>query len=337
MNNKEQNKSFLNNSKSYQQMYSDTRDENKERKLKRVGSVAAGLGLSVLGGGLAPDTSADTIDTPLQKELKQDILANKESTAIELSDSRATTEEGSNSDQPSESQSDSGAASETQSEVESRVDVSTVPANGWNGNTWTMTINPGDLRSIGNTDYTQARGSIVLTLNSDGTISIRANITNITRTSFGGYFSFSMGGDANDAINANNLISAAPVVGGTVNYSQILTPNKQNTLYFGAQQNSPVFLYDVDGGASGGYAVGAFGMSSYQPVLAFSMSLSSSMSDSVSTSASVSTSESLNAGRSESQSASESDSISLSDSISNSVSLSHSNSLSVRVHQTVSW
>ncbi|MFK4899321.1 hypothetical protein [Lactococcus petauri] len=332
--NKVDTNSLNNNSKRYQEVYSDVQDTGVSRKIKVAGGFAAGLGLSVMGGGLAADASANTVTPSLEKKLMKDILATQESTAIELTDSTSTTEEGSSSDRPSESQSDSESATETQSEAESRADVGTMLTTGWSGNTWTAQINPGDL-GINTADYSKARGTISLTLNPDGTITASANITNITKSSYG-YLSFTLGGVG---VAAQRItFTADSAKDGTVNTTQVLNNVQVQYLYQVAQNGSTIFNVLDSVGGGGGAQVGknlnnAAGLA---PILAFSTSLSTSASTSLSDSISQSVSDS--SSFSESRSLSGSQSRSLSDSVSNSVSLSNSGSLSgsVSLSQSVS-
>lgn len=83
------------------------------------------MGLSALGG-LAGDTSANTIEATLQKEASKEALVNQDSLEIPLIDSSAQNGEVSTSETEQESQSESQSttetASEAQSETESRAE-----------------------------------------------------------------------------------------------------------------------------------------------------------------------------------------------------------------------
>lgn len=144
------------------------------RKLKTASGIAAGLGFSVMGGGLTTEAAANTLDAPLQKEVNNDVLANKDSVGIELTDSTSATEEVSTSESTSES------TTEAQSEIESRADMGIMWTDGWNGNTYTLTFARGDLAKSGTSDYSQASGTMTFVLNANGTATMSVNISGIT-------------------------------------------------------------------------------------------------------------------------------------------------------------
>lgn len=142
--------------KGYQRFYNDDEDGNARRKLKNAGGITAGLGFSVMGGGLVTDAAANTLEAPLQKEVNNDVLANKDSVGIELTNSNSTTVERSISESTSESTTET--KSEQSSEMESRVDMGLVWSDGWSGNTYTVTF----------------------VLNVNGTVTMSVNISGIT-------------------------------------------------------------------------------------------------------------------------------------------------------------
>lgn len=114
----------------YQQVYSDADDDVLTGKFRVAGGFAIGLGLSVIGGGLATDASANTVEAPQEKKLT----------------SASMIEDSSTSGQPSESQSESTieAHSETASEIESKMDVGLLSTRGWSGNTFTISYTAAD-------------------------------------------------------------------------------------------------------------------------------------------------------------------------------------------------
>ncbi|MFK4899343.1 hypothetical protein ACI1S7_11120, partial [Lactococcus petauri] len=306
----------------YQEVYGGDKAAGISRKLKVAGGFAAGLGLSVVGGGLAADASANTVTPSLEKKLTKDILATQESTAIELTESTSTTEEGSTSDRPSESQSDSESATERQSEAESRADVGTMASHGWVGNTLSVTLQPGDLRrgSSGGSDYSKASAQLTIVLNNNGTVRVSGTITNVVTEYGASQFGFTLADSTRFYFNG----AGTAVSGGRASFSTDFSlATLSNFANKSLGKNTIFRINDVSGNGGGGWDWYSPEMAmDLSPILQFSTSLSTSTSQSTSTS----TSTSLSTSNSTSQSRITSTSTSVSLSTSDSVSLSLSNS-----------
>ncbi|MFK4899333.1 hypothetical protein ACI1S7_11070, partial [Lactococcus petauri] len=324
----------------YQEVYGGDKAAGISRKLKVAGGFAAGLGLSVMGGGLAADASANTVTPSLEKKLTKDILATQESTAIELTDSTSTTEEGSSSDRPSESQSDSESATETQSEAESQADVGTMAVtSGWTGKILRIYFNAGDLPvSNSGADFSKASGQISLQYQDDGNIRMWFYATGITKRA-PGYDNIAIKIKEGPTLQISFTQDVTPPTATTLNKTALVTGDNLQRMYSLARtgQDKAWQAWSQNSNLAYGWVLGDFNVSAgLAPILAFSTSMSTSTSDSQSTS--TSTSQSVITSRSASQSLSTSQSVSVSDSVSNSVSLSNSDSLSgsVSISQSVS-
>lgn len=318
----------------YQQNYGNEEvDPSVRRQLRLIGGLAAGLGLNILGGGLAQTASANTADLPPEKQRGEEALqhsvgipltdsgstqvdpslslSESESVSTSASDLESTSESASHSEKSQTSATEKTEGSETASkdqevsdspvqEQESRVGMGTMATDGWNGNVWTLTIRPGDITDTrGGKDYSNASGTITITLNSDGTITLAGSLTNITHSRYG-YTQF--GGST-----VSGLIVKGQVIDGNVSASKVLTAAQANQLYALVRGGS--FDIGIDDATATSY--GDAWIMRYRttadmsPVLDFSTSLSeASMSESVSESASESAVESASESASDSSSTS---------------------------------
>ncbi|MDC0827080.1 KxYKxGKxW signal peptide domain-containing protein, partial [Lactococcus petauri] len=177
-------------SHSYQQVYGEAESDGLMGRLKVAGGLAVGLGISVMGGGLAANTSANTVEAPQEKKLTKEALVNQDSVGIDLSKSSSTTEKTSLSNQPSESQSDS--ATEAHSEIESKMDVGLLSTQGWSGKTFTISYTAADFNQGTNPPsfygWGNAQGTMTFTLNTNGSITYRFSGTGMFPNASAGSF-----------------------------------------------------------------------------------------------------------------------------------------------------